>query len=287
DIHNLMDATAIATVFLDRELRITRYTPAAVTLFNLIPTDLGRPLADLATGLDYPQLGTDARKVLERLAPIEREVGLPDGKWFLSRLLPYRTMDDHIGGVVVSLIDITVRKKAEEALRTSQERLRMVVENATEYAIFSTDLKRRITIWNSGAERLLGYAEAEVLGQPADIIFTAEDRAAGAPEREMKAALAEGRASDDRAHQRKDGSRFWAGSAMMLMRDAEGRAAGFVKILRDQTAAREAQQALERSQADLVRALEENEAARMELQVADAAKDRFLAVLSHELRNPL
>ncbi|HXE49757.1 MAG TPA: CheR family methyltransferase, partial [Ramlibacter sp.] len=287
DIHNLMDATAIATVFLDRELRITRYTPAAVALFNLIATDLGRPLADLATRLDYPQLGNDARKVLERLAPIEREVGLPDGKWFLSRLLPYRTMDDHIGGVVVSLIDITVRKKAEESLRTSQERLRMVVENATEYAIFSTDLKGRVTIWNSGAERLLGYAEAEVMGQSVDMIFTDEDRAADVPEQEMKAALADGRASDDRAHQRKDGSRFWAGGAMMLMRDAQGRAAGFVKILRDQTAVRESQQALERSRVDLLRALEETEAARRELQAADAAKDRFLAVLSHELRNPL
>jgi two-component system, chemotaxis family, CheB/CheR fusion protein len=409
DIHNLMDATAIATVFLDRELRITRYTPAAVTLFNLIATDLGRPLADLATRLDYPQLGTDARQVLERLVPIEREVGLPDGKWFLSRLLPYRTMDDHIAGVVVSLIDITARKQAEEvrlwlsavvasssdaiisfsmdqtilswnagaerifgysadeaigqsasmlasgsraaeqadmlrkvragesltnletvrrrkdgaeihvalsvspikdadgqmiggtaiarditqqrqaaeALRGSEERLRMVVENATEYAIFSMDLKRRITIWNSGAERLLGYAESEVLGQPADIIFTEGDRAAGAPEHEMKTAVAEGRASDDRPHQRKDGSRFWASGSMMLMRDAQGRAAGFVKILRDQTAAREAQEALERSQADLLRALEQNELARAELQAADVAKDRFLAVLSHELRNPL
>jgi two-component system, chemotaxis family, CheB/CheR fusion protein len=408
DIHNLMDATAIATVFLDRELRIARYTPSAVTLFNLISSDLGRPLADLATRLDYPQLGTDARTVLERLAPIEREVGLPDGKWFMSRLLPYRTMDDHIGGVVVSFIDITERKQAEEVrlwlsavvasstdaiisystdltilswnagaqrifgysageaigqpasilspnhvheqatltkqlsqggsvtnletvgkrrdgtgihlslsispirdthgdviggtaiarditqqreaaemLRVSQERLRMVVENATEYAIFSTDLERRITIWNSGAQRLLGYAEAEVLGQPADLIFTEEDRAAGAPEQEMKTALAEGRASDDRPHRRKDGTRFWASGSLMLMRDAQDKAVGFVKILRDQTAAREAQQTLERSQTDLLRALEENEAARRELQAADATKDGFLAVLSHELRNPL
>jgi two-component system CheB/CheR fusion protein len=408
DIHNLMDATAIATVFLDRELRITRYTPSAVTLFNLIATDLGRPLADMATRLDYPQLGSDARQVLERLVPIEREVGLPDGKWFLSRLLPYRTMDDHIGGVVVSFIDITERKQAEEvrlwlsavvassidaiisfsmdltilswnagaerifgyradeaigqpasilgpgrgaeqidlaaqvreaspvnnfetvrrrkdgtdihvalsispirdahdqvigataiarditrqqqaaeALRSSEERLRLMVENATEFAIFSTDLERRVTIWNSGAQRLLGYAEPEVLGQPADIIFTEEDRAAGAPGREMKEAMIEGRASDDRVHQRKDGSRFWASGSMMLMRDAQGQAVGFVKILRDQTAAREAQQALERSRAELLQALEQNELARSELQAADAAKDRFLAVLSHELRNPL
>ncbi|NPC58689.1 chemotaxis protein CheB [Caenimonas soli] len=409
DMHNLMDATAIATVFLDRELRITRYTPEAVALFNLITTDLGRPLADLATRLDYPELSRDALRVLKHLVPIEREVGLPDGQWFLARSLPYRTIEDHIAGVVVSFIDITERKQAEEvrlwlsavvasssdailsfamdqtilswnagaervfgysaaeaigqpmsmlgpdederrrehvlgqlreghaisnlevtrrrkdgtdvmvalsispirdthdkviggtaiarditqqnqaaeALRSSEERLRLVVENATEYAIFSTDLQRRVTIWNAGAQRLLGYAESEVLGEPADIIFTPEDRAAGAPEHEMHSALKEGRASDDRLHQRKDGSRFWASGAMMLMRDALGQAVGFVKILRDQTAARETQQALERSQTELMRALEENERARTELQTADAAKDRFLAVLSHELRNPL
>ena len=408
DMLNLMGATAIATVFLDRELCITRYTPTAVQLFNLIATDIGRPLADLSSRLDYPQLSDDARRVLDHLAPVEREVGLADGSWFLARLLPYRTVEDKIAGVVVSFINITERKQAEEvrlwlsavvassmdaiisfsmdqtilswnagaerifgytaaeaigkplallapghddqqeqvfsqlrdaqpvtnlesvrrrkdgteiqvalsvspikdaqgqviggtsiarditdqkraaqALRSSEERLRMVVENATEYAIFSTDLERRITIWNSGAQRLLGYTGAEVLGQPADIIFTDEDRKAGAPEREMKAAAAEGRASDEREHQRKDGSRFWASGALMPMRDAQGRAVGFVKILRDQTVARRTQLALEHSQADLLRALAENEAARKELQAADAAKDRFLAVLSHELRNPL
>jgi two-component system, chemotaxis family, CheB/CheR fusion protein len=88
-------------------------------------------------------------------------------------------------------------------------------------------------------------------------------------------------------HQRKDGSRFWASGAMMLMRAAAGQPVGFVKILRDQTAAREGQLALERSQSDLLRVLAENEASRAELQATDAAKDRFLAVLSHELRNPL
>ena len=287
DMLNLMGATAIATVFLDRDLCITRYTPTAVQLFNLIASDIGRPLADLSTQLDYPDLSGDARRVLEKLVPVEREVGLGDGSWFLARLLPYRTAEDKIAGVVVSLINISDQKRAAEALRSSEERLRMVVENASEFAIFSTDLQRRVTIWNSGAQRLLGYAESEVLGRPADIIFTDEDRVAGAPEQEMETAMAEGRAGDDRMHQRKDGSRFWASGALMLMRDAQGQAVGFVKILRDQTAARETQQALERSQAELLRALAENETARQELQAADAAKDRFLAVLSHELRNPL
>ncbi|HMA09388.1 MAG TPA: ATP-binding protein, partial [Ramlibacter sp.] len=287
DMLNLMGATAIATVFLDRDLCITRYTPTAVQLFNLIATDIGRPLADLSSRLDYPQMAGDAGRVLQNLVPVEREVGLAEGRWFLARLLPYRTVEDKIAGVVVSFIDITEQKRAAEALRSSEERLRLVVENATEYAIFSTDLQRRITIWNSGAQRLLGYTEAEVLGRPADIVFTDEDRQAGVPERETKEAAAEGRAADEREHQRKDGSRFWASGALMLMRDAQGRAVGFVKILRDQTPARQAQLALEHSQADLLRALAENEAARKELQAADTAKDRFLAVLSHELRNPL
>ena len=151
--------------------------------------------------------------------------------------------------------------------------LRMILENSREFAIFSTDLDRRITVWNVGAQALLGYTEDEVRGQPADIIFTEEDRAAGVPQGESSQALEHGRVADDRYHQRKDGSRFWASGAMMLMRDAQGQARGFVKILRDQTAERQA--------------LEDQREARIALEAADRAKDRFLAVLSHELRNPL
>lgn len=191
-----------------------------------------------------------------------------------------------IGGTAIAR-DVSDQKQAAQALRSSEERLRLMVESTTDYAIFSTDLERRVTIWNSGAERLLGYSESEVMGRPADMIFTPQDRAAGAPELESQTAMAEGRADDDRFHMRKDGSLFWASGAMMLMRDATGNAVGLVKILRDQTAALQGQQALEQSQAELVQALLANEEARAELQEADVAKDRFLAVLSHELRNPL
>ncbi|MDB5750609.1 MAG: signal transduction histidine kinase with CheB and CheR [Ramlibacter sp.] len=354
DMLNLMDATAIATVFVARDLRIMRYTPAAVGLFNLIPSDIGRPLTDLGSRLDYPQLGADAARVLERLVPIEREVGRPDGGWYLARLMPYRTLDDRIGGVVLTFIDISERRKAEEmrlwlaavvssttdaiisfgpdgrilswntgarklygytvdeaigqplamlapqrlvdhgelveavlagrsfenhetvrrrrdgsevqvalnvtpvrdgqggviagtvtarditsrlaaseALRQSEERMRMVVENALDYAIFSTDLDRRVTTWNSGAERLLGYGEAEIMGQPVDLIFTPEDRAADMPEKETRTARRKGRASDERMHMRKDGSRFRGTGTMMLMRNQDHEPIGFVKILRD------------------------------------------------------
>ena len=122
DLQNLMASTAIATIFLDRTLRITRYTPTAVELFNLIPTDVGRPLTDLTHRLDYIGLERDAQRVLENLVPIEREVGRAGGRWFFVRLLPYRTMDDRIAGVVLTFVDVTELRNIREALATSENR---------------------------------------------------------------------------------------------------------------------------------------------------------------------
>jgi two-component system CheB/CheR fusion protein len=142
-------------------------------------------------------------------------------------------------------------------------------------------------VWNSGAERLLGYAEAEIIGHFADVIFTPEDRATHRPEIEREQALTEGRASDQRWHLRKDGTRFWSNGFLMPMHDATGHTVGFVKILRDETDTRQAQEALERSRGELVDALQEKDRAWKEAETASKAKDHFMAVLSHELRTPL
>ena len=121
DLQNLMGATAIATVFLDRALRITRFTPPAVALFSFIPSDVGRPLADLSHRLDYPELLADAHRVLEQLAPVERRVTGSAGSFFLARLLPYRTMDDRIAGLVLTFVDITERETAQAVVQRARE----------------------------------------------------------------------------------------------------------------------------------------------------------------------
>ena len=174
-----------------------------------------------------------------------------------------------------------------EKQHQSEERLRLIIGNAREYAIISMDLARRVQSWNPGAEAILGYSEAEILGEDGDRIFTPEDIAAGAQDEEAETALREGREADERWHVRKDGSRFWGSGVMMAMRDGVGRAIGFVKILRDSSVERQSKLALEESRQQLLAALEETERARAEAEAAGQAKDHFLAVLSHELRTPL
>ena len=142
------------------------------------------------------------------------------------------------------------------ALRESEARHRLVVESATDHAIFTTDLDRRVTSWNAGAERVLGWPEEEILGRSADAIFTPEDREAGAPEAEARAALEEGRAEDVRWHLRRDGSRLWANGVMLPLRDDTGAITGLLKILRDKTAEKRAADELRDKAGFLERVLE-------------------------------
>jgi PAS domain S-box-containing protein len=124
---------------------------------------------------------------------------------------------------------------AEDTMGRNQEHLRLIFENATEYAIFTLDLEGRVTSWNPGARRILGFEEGEILRHPADIIFTPEDRARRQAELEMCRAVEEGHARDERWHQRADGSRFWAVGMMMPLLDPGGELRGFLKILCDHT----------------------------------------------------
>ena len=128
DMRNLMSSTEIATIFLDRSLRVKLFTPRARDVFNLIPTDVGRPLLDITSRLSDDQLRNDIESVVEHLRTIEREVETHEGHFYQMRLLPYRTAEDRIEGVVLTFVDVTSRKRAEEALRTNEERTRGLKE---------------------------------------------------------------------------------------------------------------------------------------------------------------
>ncbi|HEY0822959.1 MAG TPA: CheR family methyltransferase, partial [Ramlibacter sp.] len=243
DMQNLMAATQIATVFLDRDLRILRYTPAAVALFNLIPTDVGRPLTDMATQLDYPQLGEDAQRVLQKLVPIEREVGQSGGSWYLARLVPYRTADDRIAGLVFTFIDITERKRGEEV----QLWLAAIV-SATSDAIISFALDQTILSWNAGAQRLFGYLPEEAIGQPLQIL--APDAKARADMDHLVAEAAAGRSvtNHEAVRRRKDGSEVHVALAVSPVREADGHVQAGTAIARDISSSRAAAEALRQSE---------------------------------------
>jgi len=204
-------------------------------------SDVGRPLSALARKFDDPQLDDDARAVLERLSPIEREVAAAGGRHYLRRVTPYRTTDNRIDGVVVTFVDISARLRAEAALRASEERLRLSLESATDFAILTLDSDHVVTSWNLGAEAIFGYPAAEIVGCPLDRLFTPEDRAAGAPAAEIDRARREGRAADERWHLRKDGSRFYASGVLTRLGDLNH---GYVKVLRDLTERKRAEDEL-------------------------------------------
>jgi two-component system CheB/CheR fusion protein len=124
DFQNLMAATEIGTLFLDRAMRVKLFTPSARDIFNLIPADIGRPVTDITNNLGERDLAADIERVMETLQTVEREVRVQTGRWFLMRLLPYRTSEDMISGIVITFLDITAHKRAEARLRRSEERMR-------------------------------------------------------------------------------------------------------------------------------------------------------------------
>lgn len=500
DLNNLMTSTDLATIFLDRQLRVVRFTPRVQETFNLLPADLGRPISDITHKLRYDTLMADAERVLDRLNVIEHEVEGEDARTFLARMSPYRTLDDRISGVVVTLIDVTrvkrveaelreserrlqrmvnvarvgvmtfdragvilhandaliqmlgyereeferrtltwrdftppehiaasmnimeqlretgrggpyekeyfrkdgtrkwmmfvgadlgdgttikyaidisdrkraeeaqraseerVRtisdnvpqliwtndedgtanhfnkrwfdytglsheesqglgwqaivhpedepvaverwrlalskgevfdaeyrlrgangeyrwfigrnvpigngnggifswfgsatdinelKEAEKALRSTEERFRLLVEGAKDYAMFLLNLENRITFWSNGAQRVFGWSEAEAVGRTGDLIFVPEDIEKGAVEKEIVTAMNEGRAPDRRWHLRQDGSRIWVDGVMTRLDDADGAPRGFAKIARDATDQREAEEELRQARDEM------------------------------------
>jgi two-component system CheB/CheR fusion protein len=278
DLQNLISLTGVATIFVDREMRIKRYTAPAETLFNVIPSDKGRPLLDLTHRLVYDSLGDDLRAAFESLKTAEREVRSTDGRWLLARVLPYRTDDDRIDGAILALIDITARRHAEHQARASEERLKLAALATHDFAIVVMDENGTVVSWNAGAQRIFGFTVDEMIGKPLDAIFTDADRASGVPEQERRRALARGRADDERWYVARDGTRLYCHGVLTRM-EAPG-FSGLAKIVHDAT-----NQKVEESRQQLV--LEEERTVRTEAPQLSRMKDEFIAVLAHELKNPL
>lgn len=165
DMKNLLAGTGIGTVFVDHSLHILRFTPAATRIINLIPSDVGRPVGHIASNLvGYSSLVVDAQAVLDTLVPKDIDVQTTGGQYFTMHMLPYRTLDNVIEGVVITFVDTTEVVRTREALRKANAlmRLAVVVRDAQD-AITVQDMQGHIVAWNPGASRMYGWTEEEAL----------------------------------------------------------------------------------------------------------------------------
>ena len=228
DLKNLLDSTQIPTLFLDVDLRIKNFTPAIADVFRLRAGDRGRPIADIVPRLRYDNLKSDAAKVLRDLSFVEREVTAIDGDaTFLMRLRPYRTLGDVIGGVVITFVDITERKRQEE--RTAK--LAAIVELSDD-AIFSMDLEGTVLSWNGGAMRLLGFTADDIVGKPITTLYP-PDRLGEAADILALARRGERIDHHETMRRRRDGASVAISLSVSPIRDGEGRVIGASKIVRD------------------------------------------------------
>lgn len=239
DMQNLMESTRIATVFLDEGLNIQRFTPATAEFFDFIPSDVGRPLSDLTSRLEYPSIIGDAAEVVASLQVMEREVCTTGGHWFMVRLSPYRTLEDRIAGVVITFVDITERKKEEEAHRW----LSAIVE-ASDDAIISFNMDGEVLSWNRGAEQIFGYSAAEMEGRSVALLAPPELQ-------EEKHAIieilrrGENLSPFETRRLRKDGCLIDISLSASVMKNESGRIVAATAIARDISERKRAQKELE------------------------------------------
>jgi len=272
DLTNLLSSTMIPVVMVSGDMRIRRFTPQAKRVMNLLPTDVGRPISDIKPNVQVADLDHLIGEVIETVRPIEREVMDHQGKWYMLRVHPYRTNDNKIDGAVIVLLDIDQSKRTQHDLESQSADLRTqasLVEHSND-AIIVMDGTRRIRSWNRGAEQTYGWQSQEALGKIThEFLHTG-----GASVSEVDAELQRtGSWLGELHHTRKDGQEIVVSSCQVLVRGPGGRPDAILEINRDITDRLRAEQKL-REQAEALRQ-------------ADRRKDEFLAMLAHELRNPL
>ena len=257
-IHLLLDSVREPVVVLGHDRRILHVSTSAAEWFGSSVVELvGHDLLEAAGArLDVPEV----RRLLVDVEALDADGRTAD---FLiapeqGRQTSVRVRAKHAADLqctVLTIEDDTERITSARELAASRERFELLVENVREYAIFATDVRGSITLWNPGAKRILGWSETEILGGNSSVIFTEEDRAEGIPEAELETAASNGQAIDERWHVRKDGSRFWASGVMIALKRGDV-VEGYVKILRDNTRRKRAETEIESSRRWLRRILE-------------------------------
>jgi two-component system CheB/CheR fusion protein len=163
DMKNLLNSTEIATLFLDRELNIRRFTDHLVDIMNIRNSDIGRPFTDITTALKYPEIGNHCRQVLKTLIFCETAIKTNSGGWFTVRIMPYRTLDDRIDGLVITFSDITPAKRAEQLLTISETRYRNLFESAKDGILILDAATGKIVDVNPFLVDMLGYSKEQFL----------------------------------------------------------------------------------------------------------------------------
>src|SRR6516164_2411715 len=164
DLINLLSSVQMAIVMLGRDLRIRRFTPMAEKAFNLIPTDVGRPISDIKLNINVPDLEQLVVQVIDTVSAKEQEVQDKQGRWYSLRIRPYRTLENKIDGAVLVLVDVDNLKRAEEARRALEARNAAILQTALD-AVITIDHEGKVVEFNSAAERIFGYPRDEAIGK--------------------------------------------------------------------------------------------------------------------------
>nr|WP_281375173.1 CheR family methyltransferase [Aquabacterium terrae] len=229
DMNNLLAGTGVGTLFVDHQLRIARFTPSTTQVINLIASDIGRPLEHVVNNLvRYDHMVEDIRQVLDTLVPKEAEIQIKAGMWYLMRIRPYRTMENLIEGAVVTLIDISERKKIDQALRKSEARLNVFINQAFA-GVSEMDLDGRFLFVNDRLCEALGYTRDELLQRRLRDVTDPEDLPAlqaqvdklikGGPDFQL-----------DKRCVRKNGSRVATHERISAIRDGDGQPSSLLAL---------------------------------------------------------